>query len=186
MSGRALGHGCDRRQSGSPMRHGRAPAAARPRGLWRLCTGAAPVELLRPHPARRETSVAAAREELSASNADSGWVTPDPATAIQTVTGPGVDALRFRGESHEQGREPVITPTRGPGTSPARQRQRNQLRNSKTDRRGGFHSASMRPDLELLGEPAALGSRGLAGTFQVEPAGIEPATSCLQSRRSPN
>jgi hypothetical protein len=26
----------------------------------------------------------------------------------------------------------------------------------------------------------------LAGTLSVEPAGIEPATSCLQSRRSPN
>jgi hypothetical protein len=26
----------------------------------------------------------------------------------------------------------------------------------------------------------------LAGIFLVEPAGIEPATSCLQSRRSPN
>jgi hypothetical protein len=25
-----------------------------------------------------------------------------------------------------------------------------------------------------------------AGIFGVEPAGIEPATSCLQSRRSPN
>ena len=49
----------------------------------------------------------------------------------------------------------------------------------------GFHSASIWKASDTEKPAVAPESAELPGTSQMEPAGIEPATSCLQSRRSP-
>ena len=47
-------------------------------------------------------------------------------------------------------------------------------------------SKPLRYAAELITLPLDVHERGLFATGLVEPDGIEPTTSCLQSRRSPN
>ncbi len=49
----------------------------------------------------------------------------------------------------------------------------------------GTNAASGLPDAEEQ-RPPERGNPVASGVSEVEPAGIEPATSCLQSRRSPS
>jgi hypothetical protein len=112
------------------------------------------------------------------SNVASGGGTPDLATPVRAVTKSGVHDRRVGGVAETGGRSSV-----GQSTSPLDRRHVSIAEKNDAGRRSvsrGFQNASIAAIVPLGRNPP------FAGTSRVEPAGFEPATSCVQSRRSPN
>ena len=178
--GPALAHGWDR--------HGRGPQPPRrPPGLSSRSATALFVSEKSgsgPHPAGLlgRSSRSLARGGTRASNVASGGVLP-------------VDALRFKGLAESSQRTSSASPLNpvrrtssaqgfGHDGMPART---NIIETNDGDIRvvsRGFHNASRGAETPFLVPARRTKRRHVPRSSSVEPAGIEPATSCLQSRSS--